>query len=125
MNSKINSVGPAEKYFGSKSPTRTSLFVLVSILAWFFEASLLIFLRAPLGSRGMPATFYILPVAHLLPWFAGLQSMRSVSRAAKNGSIDGTAAALCSSCLIGLLAATYVTLSSFEIALGVAWGLRN
>jgi hypothetical protein len=109
------------KHFGIGGHVRTTLILLASLLVWVFEAFLLAVLWSAHASRRVPMSFYVLPVVHLLPWLAALQLLRKVSHAVRNGTLDAASAGMCYSVIIALLAASYASLSAFEIAFGLAW----
>lgn len=111
----------AHKYSGGSSHARTTLLVLISLLAWVLEVLLLAMMWSARTSPGVPASFYLLPIVHLLPWLAALQCLQKVRHAVRNGPLDAAGADICYSVIIALLSTAYVALSACEIAFGLAW----
>lgn len=102
------------------------LFVLVSLLMVAMEAFLLVTLRLDRTSSRSSARIYIsyaLPIAHLLPWLAGVQSLRQTRRAVRSNLMSSTAGGLCYSITLAMLATTYVVLGLCEIAVAFIWRL--
>ena len=111
----------ASKYFGAGAGTRITLVLLASLLVWVFEAFLLAILWSARGLHGVPKSFYLLPIVHLLPWLATLQCLRKVRHAVRSGVLDTPGASICYSVIIALLFTAYVALSACEISFGLAW----
>jgi len=110
-------------YFGGRS--QGIFLALVSLLAGAFEVFLLLIVRRVSLSIHVPAPAYLLPLFHLLPWLAGLSCWSSVRRSRIKGAISPTAADLCYSMIIALLAATYVALGFMELTFVLLWATNR
>jgi hypothetical protein len=115
-SSSTTQLGQQRSYFGGR-PQRLFFLGLVSLLARAFEVFLLLTVkRVPLSTH-VPATAYLLPFFHLLPWLAGLSCWGVVKRSRVKDAISLTAADLCYGMIIALLSATYVVLGLVELTL--------
>jgi hypothetical protein len=104
-----------------RSTARTALIVAWSLLALFGEALLLLHLWWARTQSSVPASSYVLAIAHLLPWLAGMRRLWMVRRALRNGTLDSSRAALWFDAISDFLCASYVALMVAESMIGSAW----
>lgn len=102
----------------TSSDARETAILMSSVCAWGLELLLIYFLWS---GRGLSASFYILPVAHPLPWIAARRWLRIVRRKVKSGDLEESAASTCSDIVSSLLVGTYLALGIIELSLGSAW----
>ena len=107
------------RYAALSARARMTLLVLTSLVALMSEVFLIRILWSARDSIDL--AFWILPLIHLLPWFAGMQLLWSLRGSVRDGIMDSAAADFCKSRIIFLLLFTYGTLSTCESFLGSAW----
>jgi hypothetical protein len=105
-----------------RSSARTALLVGWSLLAWAGEAFLLFNLHSARGTlRDLPASLYVLPIIHLLPWLAAMKWLWNTRHAVRNGYLDQAGASRCYGMVEDALSTAYVALVVVETTLGPSW----
>ncbi len=102
-----------DRNFGSSVATKTTVFALVTLMAATTVVSLFVIPKLAPLTRRAPATYYI-PLSCLLPWLAGCVFWLKVSKRAKLGIADGSAAGFCYNAIILKVTAAYVAIVQFD-----------
>jgi hypothetical protein len=117
--------GQESRYLGNIPIWKMILLILISILAWALAVLLFLALRPARLSYPFTVLAYAFPVFHLMPWAAGMLSLRKIRGQSRAKAIEPAAAALARSIVTGLLSATYVVLCYGELMTILTYKLQG
>lgn len=101
-------------HLGSSAALSTTLFILVTLMAWTNTASLFIILRLTPSVHSVPLMTYSAPLCALLPWLGGCVFWARVRKRAKLGVADRDATGFCYSMILMIVGAAYVAMVLIE-----------
>jgi len=95
--------------------TRNVVLIVASVLAWLSEGLLLFSLwSARYAPAGASLSRLLIPLFHLLPWFAGMKWLWNVRRAVRSGALDAAGAEKCHEIISDFMLAAYMALTFVE-----------